>query len=47
VPSDQPQGHGLGIGRGRIKRRGKSSAGDGCVLMSGSQLVELLKAAGY
>ena len=30
-----------------IKRRGKSSAGDGYVLMSGSQLVELLKAAGY
>jgi hypothetical protein len=30
-----------------IKRRGKGSAGDGYVLMSGAQFVQLLKEAGY
>jgi Holliday junction resolvase len=30
-----------------IKRRGKSSAGDGYVIMTGQQFVELLREAGY
>ena len=35
------------VGVAWVKRRGKSAAGDGYVVMSGHQFVQLLKAAGY
>lgn len=38
---------GARVGVAWIKRRGKASAGDGYVVMTGAQFTELLKEAGY
>ena len=38
---------GARVGAAWVKRRGKASAGDGYVLMTGEQFVQLLSEAGY
>lgn len=35
------------VGAAWVKRRGKTSAGDGYVILTGAQFVELLREAGY
>lgn len=43
----EAQNAGAAIGAAWIKRRGKSSAGDGYVVLDGTTFMQLLKEAGY